>query len=70
MDSVLWCVMEHIANTDDGAGGYAGLLERAGYFDEQPVTGPTPFRCCNPVVAHKAAQAFEPPAAAGQRGQQ
>eukprot|EP00969_Alexandrium_andersonii_P104032 4591647-Alexandrium_andersonii.AAC.1 len=52
--------MEHITNTDDRAGGYAGLLERAAHFDEQPVVGPTPFRCCNPTVEHRSVQVGEP----------
>eukprot|EP00969_Alexandrium_andersonii_P362528 15459906-Alexandrium_andersonii.AAC.1 len=57
--------MEHIANADDRAGGHTGLLERAGFFDDQLVNGPAPFRCCSPDVAHKAVQASEPPAGTG-----
>eukprot|EP00969_Alexandrium_andersonii_P243513 10757618-Alexandrium_andersonii.AAC.1 len=51
--------MEHVANAGDRAGGYAGLLERAGLYDDLPVVGPTPFRCCSPAVARKAVQAGE-----------
>eukprot|EP00969_Alexandrium_andersonii_P211090 9323404-Alexandrium_andersonii.AAC.1 len=56
MDSVLWRIMEHIANTDDRVGGYTGILERASMYTDCPVAGPTPFRCRNPLVVHQEVQ--------------